>query len=86
MFYDFYSEDVKNKIIDMRDKLLESKSLPSENEMGQEYKTFQKRFGLDVLAGLKGEELIETIFNVSNRDSLAYWLEFKKDDTFKTRT
>ena len=85
MFYGFYSEEVKAKIIEGRDKLLETSRFPSEKDLEQEYKLFQKRFGRDVLRSLKGEDLIETIFNVTNKESLTYWLEFKRDDTFKTR-
>jgi len=85
MFYGFYSEEVKSKIIDTRAKLLESGSLPPENEIEKGYKLFQNRFAQDILRNLKGKDLIETIFNASNRDSLAYWLEYKSDETFKTR-
>ena len=82
MFYGFYSEEVKAKIIETRDKLLGNGILPAENEMEKGYKLFQNRFGQDVLRSLKGEDLIETIFNVMNKESLTYWLEYKRDDTF----
>ncbi|MCB2308716.1 hypothetical protein LGL08_19580 [Clostridium estertheticum] len=30
--------------------------------------------------------LIETMFNIGNKDGLTYWLEFKNDDEFRTST
>ena len=54
--------------------------------MREEYSLFQRKFSPERLKGLDGEALIETMFNVSNRDSLTYWLEFKNDDEFNTYT
>jgi len=85
MFYGFYGEDLKKKIQETMAKFLEHKSVPSENELDRQYRLFQERFGVYVLSGLQGENLIETMFNGANRDSLVYWLEFKSDESFKSQ-
>lgn len=66
------------------DKLLEDEKLLSLEELNEGYSLFQSKFSPNILKGLDGELLIETMFNISNRDSLNYWLEFKNDDEFKT--
>lgn len=43
---------------------------------------FRARFGPEVLAGLDGEKLLETMHDNLNHDSLVYWLEFKNDEEF----
>ncbi|MFB3909354.1 MAG: hypothetical protein ACE15D_13225 [Candidatus Eisenbacteria bacterium] len=48
--------------------------------------TFRSRFGPEVLAGLDGEKLLETMHDNLNRDSLVYWLEFKNGDEFPARS
>jgi len=47
---------------------------------------FRSKFNPNFLKSIDGELLIETMFNINNRDSLIYWLEFKNDDVFKTNT
>lgn len=37
-----------------------------------------------MLQKLAGEELIEFLFNVMNKESLVYWLEYKNDEDFDT--
>ena len=49
------------------------------------YALFRERFGPQVLRGLDGEALLNSMHDLANRDSLAYWLEFKNDDEFKTK-
>lgn len=66
------------------DKLLEDEKLLSLEELNEGYLLFQSKFSPDILKGLDGEPLIETMFNISNHNSLNYWLEFKNDDEFKT--
>ena len=85
MFFSFYTDEQKDKIIEKRQQMLESGQLTREEELMQDYRRFQAQFGVGILESLHGEDLIETIFNVSNKDSLAYWLEFKKDEDFNTR-
>lgn len=47
---------------------------------------FRARFSPKILAGLDGKVLLEYMHGLNNRDSLAYWLEFKNDEEFKTLT
>ena len=43
---------------------------------------FRRRFDPERLLALRGTELLETMHQHGNRDSLVYWLEFKADDEF----
>ena len=54
--------------------------------MEQGYRLFREKFAPEKLKTLDGELLLETMFNVSNKDGLFYWLEFKNDDIFNTYT
>ncbi|MFV8829533.1 AAA family ATPase [Alkalihalobacterium sp. APHAB7] len=72
------------KIMDKRKKLLLEKKVPTQEELQEDYRLFQEKFGPEKLKGLQGEELLETLSNLGNRDSLVYWLEFKNDDQFRT--
>jgi len=85
MFYGFWSEEVRRLIVETRDRMVDKGEFPGEDKLEEEYKEFRKRFSLEILRRLNGEELIEGIFNVMNKDSLAYWLEFKKDNIFETK-
>jgi len=49
------------------------------------YARFRDRFGPEVLAGLDGEQLLETMHAHGNHDSLVYWLEFKDDEELPAR-
>ncbi len=62
------------------DKLLASGDLLPKTKLAECYQTFREHFGREVLLGLDGEVLLETMHNHGNRDSLVYWLEFKDDD------
>jgi len=46
---------------------------------------FHTRFGPNVLSTMAGPELLERMHGRSTTDSMAYWLEFKNDDTFHAR-
>lgn len=59
---------------------LESGTLPPEPVLRRCYETFAAKFGPAVLRRLDGVELLEGLHLTSNKDSLVYWLEFKKDD------
>ena len=50
------------------------------------YSLFQRRFRPDVLRQLEGEQLLNAMHFHSNRDSLVYWLEYKMDEDFPTKT
>jgi 5-methylcytosine-specific restriction protein B len=43
---------------------------------------FRRRFGPERLARLEGSELLRTMHEHGNHDSLVYWIEFKNDDEF----
>ena len=56
--------------------------LLSKTQLSGYHDTFRQRFGPDKLQALNGEELLITVHDHGNRDSLVYWLEFKNDDEF----
>jgi 5-methylcytosine-specific restriction protein B len=66
------------------EKLLLDKKLLTKEQLDQGHKLFSQKFGPDVLKGLDGEPLLNTMFNIGNRDGLTYWLEFKNDEDFRT--
>lgn len=68
------------------DKLLQDKKLLPLDQLNRGYELFSQKYNPTKLKSLDGEELIETIFYIGNRDSLTYWLEFKNDDEFKTNS
>jgi 5-methylcytosine-specific restriction protein B len=45
---------------------------------------FQQRFDIDGLIRLSGRDLLLALHGRHSHDSLAYWLEFKRDSTFDT--
>jgi 5-methylcytosine-specific restriction protein B len=76
---------IRARILDDHKTLAAEGKLLSRSQLDACYRTFRSRFGPDVLAGLDGEELLETMHAHGNRDSLVYWLEFKNDDEFPAR-
>lgn len=66
------------------EKLLSDRKLLPKEQLYEGYKLFSQKFGPEVLKGLDGELLLNTMFNIGNRDGLTYWLEFKNDDEFRT--
>ncbi|WHE06023.1 AAA family ATPase [Thermoanaerobacterium thermosaccharolyticum] len=68
------------------DKLLTDKKLLPLEQLNQGYNIFKEKFSPERLKSLDGELLIDTIFNIGNKDRLSYWLEFKNDDEFKTNS
>ena len=77
-------EDVFSKIKGTCQKLLSDKKLLSKEQLEQGYKLFSQKFSPEVLKNLDGELLLNTIFNIGNKDGLTYWLEFKNDDELHT--
>lgn len=64
-------------------KLLEDKGMFFSNErLAGYYNTFRDRFGPERLKNLDGEALLDLMYNLGNRDSLVYWLEYKHDEEF----
>ena len=78
------TNDIIQDIIQTSNKLESDGAFIPVKELMQGYDLFNQKFGPDKLKELDGEELIESLFNTANRDSLVYWLEYKNDDEFKT--
>lgn len=76
---------VKQRLLERLQRLKSEGRLLPRAQLDGYYATFRERFGPEVLAGLDGEALLETMHGGGNKDSLVYWLEFKNDDEFKTR-
>ena len=77
-------DDVITKIKRTYEKLVMDKKISTQEELDQGYQLFQEKFSPQVLKGLDGETLINTMFNIGNKESLTYWLEFKNDEEFRT--
>ncbi|MDV4151172.1 hypothetical protein R0131_10005, partial [Clostridium sp. AL.422] len=78
-------EELKNRIIETSDKLLKDKINLSMDKLNNLYNLFKEKFGINKLKSLDGEELIK-LFSLGNKDGLFYWLEFKNDEEFNTRS
>src|SRR5262249_57707365 len=76
---------IKRRLRGGHQKLTADGKLLSRAQLEGYYRTFRNRFGPDVLSGLDGEALLETMHAHGNRDSLVYWLEFKNDEEFPAR-
>lgn len=76
---------LKEALKETRESLLQSGQLPSLEQLEKCYSLFQTRFGPDVLRKLEGEELLNLLHARPNKESLVYWLEFKKDDEFPVK-
>lgn len=74
------------KILETRKYLLQQKKMPTEQQLEAGYILFREKFSPEKLKTLDGKLLLDTLFNLGNRDSLVYWLEFKNDDDFQTVT
>lgn len=66
-----------------KELLDDNKLLPIE-QLEQGYNLFTQKFNPAKLKSLDGELLIDSIFNIGNKEGLTYWLEFKNDEEFKT--
>src|SRR5262245_27068407 len=78
-------ERIRGRILDDHRKLIAVGKLTSSSQLELYYRTFRIRFGADVLASLDGEDLLEAMHSLGNKDSLVYWLEFKNDEEFPAR-
>ena len=80
-------EDAKRQQIIVRhQQLVNEGKLPTQQQLDKEYALFRERFGPSVLAGLDGESLLTLMHDHGNKDSLVYWLEFKNDEEFDSRS
>ena len=77
-------ERIAHNLNQQRDQMVTIGNLLSKSRLQGYYDTFRRRFGPEVLRNLDGEELLATMHEHGNRDSLVYWLEFKNDDEFPT--
>ena len=75
-------EKLTQELKDIYKQLNSKGEILSQSQLDGYYEIFRKRFGPDKLKGLDGEELLKTIHEHGNQDSLVYWLEFKDDDEF----
>jgi 5-methylcytosine-specific restriction enzyme B len=71
-------DELKAKYKSLQD---EGKLLSNE-QLENYYSTFRSRFGPDKLKNIDGEELLNLMHDMGNKESLVYWLEFKDDDEF----
>lgn len=78
------TDDIIQELIETSKRLETDETFIPEKKLMQGYALFSHKFGPDKLKELNGEELIDIMFNIKNKDSLVYWLEFKNDDEFIT--
>lgn len=72
-------------ITDLYQELDAEGKLLSKSQLEQYYHAFKSRFGIEKLSQIDGEELLKTMHDLSDPDSLVYWLEYKNDDEFPAR-
>jgi 5-methylcytosine-specific restriction protein B len=78
-------QNVRAEINDLYRKLSGEGRMLSRGQLGEYYDTFRRRFAPEVIQNLDGESLLESLLDLGNRDSLAYWLEFKDDEELPAR-
>jgi 5-methylcytosine-specific restriction protein B len=66
-------------------RLFSESRLTPLNKLQDYYDTFRERFGPDSLLKL-GDEALLTTMHSNGRNSMVYWLEFKNDEEFPSRT
>ena len=65
-------------------QLDEQGELFSQAQLDRYCDNFRERFSPEVLNKIDGESLLEALYDLSTKDSLVYWLEFKNDEEFPT--
>ena len=80
------TDSKRQEIIARHQQLVNDGKLATEQQLGKQYALFRERFGPSVLAGLDGEALLTLMHDHGNKDSLVYWIEFKNDDEFDSRS
>lgn len=76
---------IAETISKLHQKMDKEGKLLSKSQIEQYSQTFKSRFGVEKLLQIDGEELLNTMHNLSDTDSLVYWLEYKNDDEFPAR-
>ena len=74
-------EHIADELIELYRAIQIEGTVPIGDALAASYLRFREKFGPEVLKALDGEELLHAIHG-RGKDSLAYWLEFKKDDEF----
>lgn len=79
---------IVTEIRTIQQRLTSSGALPSSETLNRYYAAFRERFGPERLSSMDGENLLVTMHGLfsANRDTMAYWLEFKNDEEFPTTT
>lgn len=77
-------EDLPHRLTDAYKELLNNNQLLPLSQLNDGYELFAQKFGPAQLPALDGEEILETLLNIGNRDGMTYWLEFKNDHEFQT--
>jgi len=76
---------IKEKILDLYAEKRTTGELLTDQQLDGYYRLFRQKFGPEALAGLDGEALLMYMHDISNRDSLVYWMEFKNDSEFPAK-
>ncbi|GHO49641.1 AAA family ATPase [Ktedonospora formicarum] len=74
-------ERIRQELLALYPELLAAGELRVGADLQRCYDTFRHKFGPEQLRALEGEELLHALHG-PNKDSLAYWLEFKDDAEF----
>lgn len=80
------TDSKRQEIIARHKQLVNDGKLATEQQLDKQYALFREHFGPSVLAGIDGESLLTLMHDHGNKDSLVYWLEFKNDDEFDSRS
>lgn len=75
-------QELKDELLKQYRQMQNNGEFIPKSKLPQYYQTFRDRFGPEKLERLDGDELLVTMHERGNRDSLVYWLEFKNDDEF----
>lgn len=77
---------IRQKIMEKYNQLVlvDEGGILSNDQLNHYYELFNEKFGPEKLRSLSGENLLNTMYDLSNKDSLVYWLEFKNDEEFPT--
>ncbi|SPF55097.1 hypothetical protein SBA4_6910002 [Candidatus Sulfopaludibacter sp. SbA4] len=78
-------EIVTGRLRQRANQLREKGDLLSEEKLREFYGNSAERFGPRQLQSLDGEKLLNTLHDVTDKNGLPYWLEFKNDEEFATR-
>lgn len=74
--------DISIKIKNKYNELLQLNRVETVDKLNEYHEKFRDKFSTERLKNLDGEELMNLMFDHSNKNSLVYWLEFKNDDEF----